>query len=444
MEDVHRRAIQSNFVSLVEQTDLDHMVAVLYEKGVFSERMIERYKDQRTDTRCRKRRLYMDVMLRGPDAFGHLTDALQEAGYWNLARDLDPNSTLHTRGPHISPNNSQRSEDNNFISISTQRKKTSGIEALKLAGEVKSQTLPEDSGDAHRIDVEPDPGTEIPHFHVKKCTKFYDDSETDIKSYRTRGPRGKRGMLLVFSYVEFKNDIEEYRQGVDVDCVKLKYLFTELGFRVLKYLNLTEEKTVATLQSLNEVLSGTECVFIVVSSHGYPRPGSSDVDFRLHHGELMSVYKFLEYFNNENLPDLIGVPKVFIFQICRGFNSEWHQLKMPTASDGSEAGGGTRTDGALVPRPPPRPPRARLYSDMLIAHSTLPGFVSRRDTARGSWYIQVVCDVFAAHAHDTHVEELFTLVDLRLAERFQVQTSSVDRWGFNRRLYLHPGLYGPS
>lgn len=44
MEDVHRDAIQSNYVSLVEQTDLDLMVSALYEKGVFTEQMIERYK----------------------------------------------------------------------------------------------------------------------------------------------------------------------------------------------------------------------------------------------------------------------------------------------------------------------------------------------------------------------------------------------------------------
>lgn len=44
MEEVHRRAIQSNFVSLMETTDLDSMVTALYERGVFSEQMIEPYK----------------------------------------------------------------------------------------------------------------------------------------------------------------------------------------------------------------------------------------------------------------------------------------------------------------------------------------------------------------------------------------------------------------
>lgn len=69
--------------------------------------------------------------------------------------------------------------------------------------------------------------------------------------------------------------------------------------------------------------------------------------------------------------------------------------------------------------------------------------MSWRDKELGSWYIQALCEVFAAHAHTAHVEELFTLVDKHLADHpeHSIQTSSVDRWGFNCRLYLHPGLY---
>lgn len=67
--------------------------------------------------------------------------------------------------------------------------------------------------------------------------------------------------------------------------------------------------------------------------------------------------------------------------------------------------------------------------------------MSQRDPSRGSWYFQALCDVFAKRAHDCHVEKLFTLVDQLLQKQFRTQTSSVDRWGFNRRLYLHPGLY---
>lgn len=44
MQQQHKDAIRSNFSSLVERTDLDSVVTALYEKGVFSEQMIEQYR----------------------------------------------------------------------------------------------------------------------------------------------------------------------------------------------------------------------------------------------------------------------------------------------------------------------------------------------------------------------------------------------------------------
>lgn len=73
--------------------------------------------------------------------------------------------------------------------------------------------------------------------------------------------------------------------------------------------------------------------------------------------------------------------------------------------------------------------------------ASVPGFVSWRDEKLGSWYIQALCKVFAERAHDCHVDKLFTFVDQHLQDQFKIQTSSVDRWGFNKRLYLHPGLF---
>lgn len=144
---------------------------------------------------------------------------------------------------------------------------------------------------------------------------MYIDCRSDIKLYRTRGRR--RGVLLVLSYVVFKDNLETYRNGVDVDCNNLKHLFLEIGFDVLSYRDLTLEETIMTLESLKEVLVDTESVFIVVSSHGYERSRTSDTDVRCSDGGLISLYRIIEYFNNKNLPRLAHVPKVFIFQICR-------------------------------------------------------------------------------------------------------------------------------
>lgn len=80
---------------------------------------------------------------------------------------------------------------------------------------------------------------------------------------------------------------------------------------------------------------------------------------------------------------------------------------------------------------------------MLTATYGVAGNVAYRDPQLGSWYIQALCEVFAARAHDCHVERLLTLVDQRLHAAFRLQTSSVDRWGFNRRHCMHSGLVEP-
>nr|BAL60586.1 Nedd2-like caspase [Lymantria dispar] len=442
MEQEHRRVIQNNFSSLVERTDLDSVVTSLYEKGVFSEHMTEPYRDTNEPVRDRKRKLYRDITKRGPRAFAHLVDTLSELGYWDLVRDLDPNNPFVSM-PRL-PNSSnpippkrelnQRTNDS-FVSISDQKTKTKNELKKKIF-----PTPPDLDNAASSI-------TEIPEFNVIKSTKFIEeDDNNDLKLYRTHGRH--RGVLVVFSYVCFENNIDTFRTGADIDCAMLKKLFSGIGFREISYSNLSYEQTVDTLTVLRDVLVDVESVFIVVSSHGYERRGTADMDIRCSDGKLITFYKIMSYFNNNTMPKLIGIPKVFIFQTCRGSSVEYAWVGT-AASPQPMPGGTVQMDG--TPEAPGttvatryayhKPVEVPLYSDILIAHSTTPGCVSFRDKAHGSWYIQVLCEVFAKYAHNTHVDQLFTLVDIAMRDRFRIQTSSVDRWGFNKRLYLHPGLF---
>ncbi|KAJ0180219.1 hypothetical protein K1T71_003623 [Dendrolimus kikuchii] len=456
MQDSHRDAIRSNFVSLVERTDLQSMVDVLLEKGVFSPLMIEPYLDTNQTSRERKRKFYRDIMRRGPQAFDLLVEALLEMGHWDLVRDLDPNTSyqIPESRPTLNPGRSfSHSPSDKFVSISAEKNKTK-IEVQKSGLASSPPPAPgndnEKKSDNNNDTIDENP---IPCFVVEKSKKFVDDDDTkDIKLYRTRGRN--RGILVVFSYIQFKNNIASYRSGADVDCDKLKYLFSEFGFNVLSYKNLTLEETKDTLKQLKQVLVNVESVFIVVSSHGYERSDTSDTDIRCSDGRLISLYQVIDYFSNRNLPNITDVPKVFIFQICRGSKEEWMlenspkqppEMVMPeerVAIDGTPDASGLQRgsrqseDSASYEQHITRP-----YSNILIAHSTLPGFVSYRDPEGGSWYIQVLCEVFAERAHDCHVDKLFVLVDERLRDKFNLQTSSIDRWGFNKRLYLHPGLF---
>lgn len=79
---------------------------------------------------------------------------------------------------------------------------------------------------------------------------------------------------------------------------------------------------------------------------------------------------------------------------------------------------------------------------MLIAYSTVPGFVSHRDPQTGTWYIQTICEVFMNHAHDTDVESMLKMVDAKLEKIVHSssrQTTSFENRGF-KTCFLHPGL----
>lgn len=82
---------------------------------------------------------------------------------------------------------------------------------------------------------------------------------------------------------------------------------------------------------------------------------------------------------------------------------------------------------------------------MKICYATLPGYNAFRDPELGSFYIEVMCKIFAQHAHDTHLEDLLKLIGTMLekmrTERFELQTASNEDRGFNKKLYFNPGFY---
>ena len=58
-------------------------------------------------------------------------------------------------------------------------------------------------------------------------------------------------------------------------------------------------------------LQGCQMFVAAVLSHG------SEGYFRTREGKEYKIERFMEYFNNLNFEQLVGVPKFFIFQACR-------------------------------------------------------------------------------------------------------------------------------
>lgn len=91
-------------------------------------------------------------------------------------------------------------------------------------------------------------------------------------------------------------------------------------------------------------------------------------------------------------------------------------------------------------------PNIQTFSDMKICYATIPGRQSFRDPQKGSWYIEIMCEVWAEHAHDTHLDNLLKIVgntlSIRRTEDNKLQTSSNEERGFYKLLYFNPGFYG--
>ncbi|KAF5303792.1 hypothetical protein FQR65_LT08127 [Abscondita terminalis] len=147
-----------------------------------------------------------------------------------------------------------------------------------------------------------------------------------------------------------------------------------------------------------------------------------DVDEVIAHNNVCVPTKQIEdQFDNRNCKVLRNKPKIFMYQICRGETPDygtWHD--------------NIETDSGIVRQA--KVMLMRSCSDMLIAHSTTPG----------SWYMSLFCRVMMTHAHDTHLEDIFKIIDNKLSGlrsgRRTMQTSMYYNIGF-KKCYIHPGIY---
>ncbi|KAJ8972474.1 hypothetical protein NQ314_000167 [Rhamnusium bicolor] len=189
----------------------------------------------------------------------------------------------------------------------------------------------------------------------------------------------KRGLAFIFNHEVFECGGLKSRSGTNEDCKNLKECLMGLGFdvQVFKDLNYTDIeyhiKQVAVLS----------------------------------HGEMGIVYaKDTPYkpdyiwtvFTADKCPTLAGKPKIFFLQACQG----------------DKLDGGinlrTETDGEIH-----NTYRIPVQADFLIVYSTVKGYYSWRNTTKGSWFIQSLCEELKRKAHDHDLMTILTFVSQRVA-----------------------------
>ena len=118
MENADKLSITRNLTVLIDRTQFDSSLeSKLLEKNVFTTNMLERIRTGSGDTHSQKRRLFVEVQKRGPEAFRNLVEALAESGNTTAAQVLDPqspasdteghtkvwNAPTYTADPAVSP-----------------------------------------------------------------------------------------------------------------------------------------------------------------------------------------------------------------------------------------------------------------------------------------------------------------------------------------------------
>jgi hypothetical protein len=200
---------------------------------------------------------------------------------------------------------------------------------------------------------------------VKKTGKFYDEGSA-VPTYQTHSK--KRGEVLIINNIMFED--KGYRQGAKVDHARLEKMFKEMGFRVTVERDLKKSTMESKVKSFSKrsSLFSADISIVIVMSHGTRNEtlGGTEV-FGIDEKGIL-VEDLLHNFTEANCKAMVGKPKIFIFQCCRGDNEQFVQ------SDS------TRT-----------PAVESVLADALIAYSTLPGEFRARSASHYYVILQGSC-----------------------------------------------------
>uniref|UniRef100_G3MT21 Caspase family p20 domain-containing protein n=1 Tax=Amblyomma maculatum TaxID=34609 RepID=G3MT21_AMBMU len=202
-----------------------------------------------------------------------------------------------------------------------------------------------------------------------------------------------RGKCVIFNnrYFESHTKLSE-RRGTDLDAENLYYRFRELGFDTVIHPNMCRKDMLEELERLGrQDYSNDDCFVCCILTHGdrdvlYAKDGKFPVD------------SVMDPFRGDVCSTLLGKPKLFFIQACRGDRLDAGTPAVLETSD---------SPGQIY--------RIPTHADFLAAYSTVPGFYSWRNTSQGSWFVQALCSVLQERARSADLLSMLTVVCRRVA-----------------------------
>uniref|UniRef100_A0A182JU74 Caspase family p20 domain-containing protein n=1 Tax=Anopheles christyi TaxID=43041 RepID=A0A182JU74_9DIPT len=130
-----------------------------------------------------------------------------------------------------------------------------------------------------------------------------DDAHYDMRHER-------RGVAVIFNHRHFLHAPE--RKGTDADCENIRQVLADLQFEVRVFRDLRKKEIKQVLDDLaEENHKNSDCLLVVIMTHG-------DDDVLQANDGTFNVDRLWENFIGDACPSLLGKPKLFFIQACRG------------------------------------------------------------------------------------------------------------------------------
>ncbi|XP_042349268.1 caspase-3b [Plectropomus leopardus] len=255
------------------------------------------------------------------------------------------------------------------------------LDALKLFSKRQDEKPTGSSKSAEEVDALP-------------SSSYSKTASSDPYRYRMDYPF--LGKCLIINNKNFHSSTRmNTRNGTDVDAACAMQTFSKLGYKV----QVANDQTVDQMKRL--LLSASK------EDHS---ECASFVCVLLSHGEEGMIYgtdgfeKFEEltkYFKGDRCRSLVGKPKLFFVQACRG----------------SELDDGCCIETDSVDAQTSE--RIPVEADFLYAYSTAPGYYSWRNTYNGSWFMQALCEMLQRFSGELELMQIMTRVNRKVALSFE-------------------------
>lgn len=264
---------------------------------------------------------------------------------------------------------------------------------------IKMTEVPQilDAADGKATDSDESDAEKIPQINLGKGDGIGRTLPTSVESETYNMDHPERGICVIFNNEKFEScrNLSE-RKGTDVDAEALKNTFRSLGFKVMSYKDCTARMITKTLNKLSKKdHSKSDCFVCCMLTHGrddilYCKQG------------VIAVHDVFRPFLANVCPTLVGKPKIFFFQACRGDRLD---RGVPVVAD-------TIDSSSEVFKLPSQ-------ADFVTCYGTTPGYLSWRNEGCGSWFIQALCKTLNEHAPQMDLLSMMTVVSRRVAYDFE-------------------------